>query len=176
MINRLVKYLNSENMAWCITSRTCWAEPMTYLRTTSLVRCYFFGWIRDFTRGCESYFKAIFSDKYTFFLNKTVCTALYCNCCNDWAWNFSSLFTLEQRARIARRSPAWALCCDVCSAAKQYTQHSCWLRLYMTRYPIGSQFDQVWPNRTTLTPHLPPHFYPLQHPHVTIDLVRQPMQ
>jgi len=43
MINRLVEYLNSENMAWCITSKTCWAEPVTYLRITSLVRYYFFG-------------------------------------------------------------------------------------------------------------------------------------
>jgi len=28
MINRLAEYLNSENVAWCSTSRTCWAEPV----------------------------------------------------------------------------------------------------------------------------------------------------
>jgi len=108
MINHLVEYLDSENIAWCSTSRTCWAEPVTYLRTTSLMCYYFFGWIRVDVKLIS---KLFISDKYTFFLNKTCCAALYCNCCNDWARTVSLLFTLEQLCRIAHRSPAWALCC-----------------------------------------------------------------
>jgi len=100
--------LTSDNMAWCSTSRTCWVEPVTYLHTTSLVRYYFFGWIRVDVKVISKLFSP---DKYTFFLNKTCCVALYWYCCNDWVQNFWSLFTLEQLRRIARRSPAWALCC-----------------------------------------------------------------
>ena len=38
---------------------------------------------------------------HSLFLHKTRYAALYCNCCNDWARNFSSLFTLEQRGSWA---------------------------------------------------------------------------
>jgi len=55
-----VEYLNSENMTWCSTSRTCWAEPVTYLHITSLVPCYFFGWICAWMwKLFQSYFSRI---------------------------------------------------------------------------------------------------------------------
>jgi len=68
-------------------------------------------WLK--TCGCKSYFKAIILRSVYIFLIKPSARPSYCNCCNDWAQNFSSSFTLEQRARIARRSPT-------CSFVKNY--------------------------------------------------------
>jgi len=75
-------------------------------------------------------FKVIFQVKFTFFLNKTARVAMYCNCCNYWARNFSSLFTLEHRANYCWPITAIDRVLE-CSAAK--LQYGCGLVLPSTR-------------------------------------------